>query len=79
MTPIRKGESEPQPRFRESRFFHSMDEWFFVTRERTVEGPFKYRVEAEKMLEAYLNWLDATVHIINNRSGNVHSLLSVKN
>ncbi len=62
MIPMRKGESEPQPRFRESRFFHSMDEWYFLTRERTVEGPYGRRVEAEKMLETYLNGLDATVY-----------------
>jgi hypothetical protein len=39
-----------------------MDEWYFVTRERTVEGPFKHRVDAKKMLEAYIHGLDATVH-----------------
>jgi hypothetical protein len=62
MTSMRKGESEPQPRFRGSRFFHSMEEWYFITRERTVEGPFGHRVEAEKMLETYLNGLDGNVH-----------------
>ncbi|RLA44695.1 MAG: hypothetical protein DRQ97_10950 [Gammaproteobacteria bacterium] len=62
MNPIRKGESESQPRFRDSRFFHSMDEWYFVTRERTVEGPYGHRVEAETMLETYLNGLDMTEH-----------------
>lgn len=61
MTSMRKGESKPQPRFRDSRFFHSMEEWYFLTRERTVEGPFEHRVEAEKMLEAYLNAADVTV------------------
>ena len=62
MTFIRKGETESLPRFRESRFFHSMDEWYFVTRERTVEGPFEHRSEAEKILETYLNGVDATVY-----------------
>lgn len=62
MTVIRKGESEPRSRFRESRFFHSMDEWYFVTRERTVEGPFQHRGEAEKMLETYIHGLDTLVH-----------------
>ena len=62
MTSIRKGEAEPRPRFRGSRFFHSMDEWYFITRERTVEGPFEHRDEAEKMLETYLNGLGASVH-----------------
>ncbi|RLA48439.1 MAG: hypothetical protein DRR04_11170 [Gammaproteobacteria bacterium] len=62
MTSIRKDESELHPRFRESRFFHSMDQWYFVTRERTVEGPFEHRLAAEEMLQTYLNELDATVH-----------------
>jgi len=39
-----------------------MDQWYFVTRERTVEGPFEHRLAAEEMLQTYLNELDATVH-----------------
>jgi len=62
MTSIRKGEFEARSRFRGSRFFHSMDEWYFVTRERTVEGPFEHRVAAEEMLETYLNEVSASVH-----------------
>jgi len=62
MTTTRKGETESQPRFRDSRFFHSMDEWYFVTRERTVEGPFEHRSEAEEILEIYLNGVDVTVY-----------------
>ena len=62
MTFIREGESEPQPRFRGSRFFHSMDEWSFITRERTVEGPFEHQAEAEKMLQTYLDGLGTSIH-----------------
>ena len=62
MASMRKGESEPQSRFRKSRFFHCMDEWYFISREGTVEGPSEGRVEAEQMLKTYLNGLDATVH-----------------
>ena len=62
MTSMREGESESRPRFRESRFFRSMDKWYFVTREGSVEGPFEHRVEAEQMLETYLNGQDAAVH-----------------
>ena len=62
MASVRKGESETQPRFRKSRFFHSMDEWYFISREGTVEGPFEHRAEAEQMLETYIKGLDATVH-----------------
>ena len=61
MRATREGETEPQPRFRESRFFHSLDEWYFLTREATVEGPFKNRTEAEQMLESYINQMQASV------------------
>lgn len=54
MTRMRKGESEPHTRVRESRFFHSMEEWYFLTREGTVEGPFNERTDAEQGLQSYL-------------------------
>ena len=62
VSPMRKGESEVPPRFRKSRFFHSMDEWYFITREETVEGPFAHKAEAERMLEAYISSLSEPVH-----------------
>lgn len=54
MASIRKGESEAQPRYRKSRFFMAIDQWYFLTREGTVEGPFKRRLEAEKNLNSYI-------------------------
>lgn len=62
MTDLRKGDSEPQPRFRKSRFFHSLDQWYFITREGTVEGPYRDKTHAEDMLKVYLNDLDDAVH-----------------
>ena len=62
MTDVRKGESEPLPRFRKSRFFISLDQWYFITREGTVEGPFEHQIEAHNMLEIYLNGLNEVVH-----------------
>ena len=62
MTDLRKGESEPTPRVRASRFFHSLDQWYFITREGTVEGPFEDRTEAEQNLETYLGGLAELVH-----------------
>ena len=62
MTEVRKGESEIPARFRKSRFFHSMEEWYFITREETVEGPFEHRAEAEQMLEAYISKMGAPAH-----------------
>ena len=51
---LRKGESAPQPRYRENRFFHSMEKWYYLTREGMVEGPFEDRSEAEQQLDGYL-------------------------
>ncbi len=51
---MREGDTEQQARFRASRFFHSMEEWYFLTREGTVEGPYEDRAHAERMLESYL-------------------------
>ena len=62
MTRMRKGESEPHNRVRESRFFHSMEEWYFLTREGTVEGPFAERTDAVKGLESYLEDLPETLN-----------------
>jgi hypothetical protein len=59
MNVTREGESEPQPRFRESRFFRSLDEWYFLTREATVEGPFENRSEAEQVLKSYISQMQA--------------------
>ena len=61
MNVAREGESEPQPRFRESRVYHSLDEWYFLTREATVEGPFENRTEAERMLKTYISQMQASV------------------
>lgn len=55
MAAMRKGETEQPDRFRDSRFFHSMDEWYFITRESTVEGPFEHKDEARQELDAYIS------------------------
>jgi hypothetical protein len=31
-----------------------MEEWYFLTREGTVEGPYEDRDHAERMLETYI-------------------------
>ena len=49
-----KGEREPGSRYRHCRFFHSLDQWYFLTREGTVEGPFRHRSHAEKGLDTYI-------------------------
>lgn len=62
MTRMREGETEPRTRVRESRFFHSMEEWYFLTREGTVEGPFDERTDAEDGLQTYLAKLPESVN-----------------
>ncbi len=59
MAAMRLGDTEPHQRFRESRFFHSMEQWYFLTREGFVEGPFDDRCHAEEVLRAYLGRMAA--------------------
>lgn len=50
----REGEDD-KTRFRSDRFFCEDGQWFFTTREHTIQGPFESREEAEKELEMYLH------------------------
>ena len=50
----RKTDQEPRTWFRTDRFFVSDGKWYFSTRERTTEGPFKSIEEAESMLILYI-------------------------
>jgi hypothetical protein len=50
----RKGENGSQARFRSDRFFQEAGDWYFHTREGTVEGPFQYRLAAESRLADYI-------------------------
>ena len=49
----RKGELELS-HFRSDRFAMVNGNWFFTTRENTIEGPFTTRLDAENALERYL-------------------------
>lgn len=40
--------------FRSDRFFNEGPNWYFTTRENTVEGPYATREEAENALMMYL-------------------------
>ena len=57
MTDYRKGDLEPYTKFRFSRFIKDVGEWYFLTREGTMEGPFKLRFEAVNKLEFYIKAL----------------------
>ena len=54
MAEKQQGGREPGSRYRQCRFFHSLDQWYFLTREGTVEGPFAHRSHAEKVLDTYI-------------------------
>ncbi len=45
--------------FRSDRFFNEGPNWYFATRENTVEGPFSSRAEAETGLMMYLRDMEA--------------------
>ena len=55
----RKGESVSHARFRSDRFFQDAGDWYFHTREGTVEGPFQYRLAAENRLQDYIKVMNS--------------------
>ncbi len=54
-------EDDPGPRtwFRSDRFFLEGSDWYFYTRENTVEGPFANRADANTGLMMYLRDMQA--------------------
>lgn len=49
----RRTDSEACTQFRTSRLVQNGGQWFFFTREGTMEGPFGFQHEAEERLEIY--------------------------
>lgn len=50
----RFGEQTP-PAFRSDRFYQVDGRWYFVTREKTREGPFDNRLDATLGVERYVS------------------------
>ncbi len=50
---VRSGEGS-KPWFRSERYYHTNDRWWFLTREKTEEGPFSSQQEAENELILYV-------------------------
>lgn len=50
---VRTGESIKNW-FRSDRYMHVNDQWFFITREMTEEGPYGSKSEAEMELALYI-------------------------
>ena len=53
----RQGEDQ-KTFFRSDRFFTEGGQWYFSTRENTIEGPFSNREEAEQELMLYVRRLE---------------------
>jgi hypothetical protein len=49
-----RGGEESKSWFRSDRMLHVNENWYFVTRENTQEGPFSSRNEAENELTLYI-------------------------
>ncbi len=56
MTDRREGDTDARARFRTERIFCEAGDWYFHTREKTIEGPFSTRAAAESKLEDYLKF-----------------------
>ena len=41
-------------RFRTDRMVRDGSEWYFLTREATIEGPFRCQADAEEQLQIYI-------------------------
>lgn len=58
---VRSGESE-KTWFRGERIMHVNDQWYFLTREMTQEGPFASRHEAEMELNLYIRHVNDALY-----------------
>lgn len=54
MSDKRRGDTDERARFRTDRIFSEAGKWYFQTREKTIEGPFHTRADAELKLDGYL-------------------------
>ncbi len=55
MAPRRKDDDPiSRSRFRTDRMVQDGGSWFFLTREKTIEGPFECRADAIDQLEVYI-------------------------
>ena len=54
MSEKRSGDAAPKAFFRSERMFVDGGQWYFHTREGTIEGPFRDSVEANNRLDSYI-------------------------
>ena len=53
MDNLRKTDLDTRSRYRTDRFIKDGEDWYFSTREGTIEGPFELKQAAEARLEIY--------------------------
>lgn len=54
MASKRAGDKDDRAWFRSDRLVYEGGQWFFLTREGTVEGPYESQLEASQRLETYV-------------------------
>ena len=60
MTDKRSDDAESKTFFRSERITQHAGQWFFTTREGTIQGPFESKAEARKELNEYIKIMIAT-------------------
>ncbi len=54
MSDRRETDGDAYSKYRPSRFVKEGGEWYFSTREGTLEGPFELKTDAEERLNSYI-------------------------
>ncbi len=61
MQPKRNTDTKVQVWYRTDRIFEHNKEWYFHTREKTIEGPFQSQRDSLEQLEMYINLKDTGI------------------
>ena len=61
MNTQRKSDKQANSHFRAERYFQTGGQWFFNTREGTIEGPFTTRESAEDYFKVYVQTVNFAV------------------
>ena len=61
MADKRKDDTHTYNQFRRDRFVQDQCQWYFLTREGTVEGPYESKVQAMEHLDLYAKVMSANL------------------
>lgn len=70
----RSADPQPQTRYRSSRLSAINGQFFFATREGTLEGPFVSRHEAEQGIVRYIERVNMANQLLRHSSEHIDSL-----